>query len=184
MTDLSTMTPADLSARLRAAYEMSVPHHRDANAGAIALKVYEIAPTIIRLLEAVEKRDGRRFEILAWAADTFGPVAGQTNERAMRFAEEALELVHALGLPAETVTKIAERVYSRAAGDPEKEAGQAQMTLDALCAQQGIDPQDEADKEFDRVRAIPREHWKARHDAKTSLGITGDTATAAREGAR
>lgn len=61
--------------------------------------------------------DARRPEkILAWAVDTFGPVADNRHERAMRFIEEATELVQSCGLSRETVEAITERAYSRRAG--------------------------------------------------------------------
>lgn len=110
-------------------------------------------------------------EFLAWAVGMFGPVALHRDERAARFVEEAVELVHAEGLPVATVFAIVSRVYQRPAGDVEKEIGQAQATLECLAENLGINANVMAQREFGRVQAIPREEWDRRHAAKVALGI-------------
>lgn len=48
------MTPTQLIAEFNSVCAMAVPHHRDANAGAIAAKVYELGPQILAALSACE----------------------------------------------------------------------------------------------------------------------------------
>lgn len=108
---------------------------------------------------------------LAWAGEIFGPVALDRDERALRFLEEAIELAHALGTPIGTLSAIAERVYARPAGAIGREVGQAQVTLELLGEVIGHPTEVEAQREFDRVRSIPKEEWQARHAAKVKMGI-------------
>lgn len=114
-------------------------------------------------------------EFLLWAADTFGPVALNRDERCARFIEEAIELAHAAGLPLGTLSRIAERVYDRPPGKLDREIGQAQCTLEMFAHNEGLNSADEASREFDRVRAISKQEWHARHAAKAKLGIANLT---------
>ena len=120
--------------------------------------------------------EGRPQRVLAWAVDTFGPVADNRHERAMRFIEEATELVQSCGLSRETVAAITERAYSRRAGQIRTELAQAGMTLEALAAHLAVDLSGAIGNEFNRVREIPKEEWARRHAAKTAMGITADGA--------
>lgn len=108
---------------------------------------------------------------LAWAVDTFGQIAISRDERAARFIEEAIELVHVEKLPKDVLLRIIERVYSRPRGDVYKEIGQAQVTLECLAENVGLSADAEAEREFARVRSIPLEEWTKRHDAKVALQI-------------
>jgi hypothetical protein len=113
----------------------------------------------------------RRVRALAWAVNTFGEIAADKEERAMRFVEEAVELVNALGLDVRTVRAIVERVYGRQKGDRGRELGQAMFTLELLGEALAIDPSRAADAEFTRCQAIPKEEWERRHKAKVDIGI-------------
>lgn len=61
------------------------------------------------------------------------------SERTHRFAEEAIELVEALGMPLPYLTKLADYVYCRGGGEPRKEVGDVVTTLISLCDRVGID---------------------------------------------
>lgn len=113
----------------------------------------------------------RAREFLNWAVDVFGPVAVDPRERAMRFLEEAIELSQTLNVPIGTISAVTERVYARAPGRASQEIGQAMVTLEILAESIGFNADTEAAREFDRVRAIPKEEWQARHAAKVQLGI-------------
>lgn len=89
----------------------------------------------------------------------------------MRFIEEAVELVHATRLDRAVVEAIIARVYGRPAGDVEKEVGQAMLTLELLGEAVGFPSDDAATREFARIRAIPKEEWERRHNAKVAIGI-------------
>jgi len=114
---------------------------------------------------------------LNWASETFGVVALRRDERAGRFLEEAIELAHAAGLPIGTVSRLTERVYARPAGDLAREIGQAAATLEMFAENEGLSATNEASREFDRVQAIPKEEWAARHAAKVKLGIANLSGT-------
>lgn len=120
--------------------------------------------------------NARATAILDWAVKTFGRVADNRHERAMRFIEEATELVQSCGLSRETVAAITERAYSRRAGELRKELAQAGLTLEALAAHLGFDLSAAISDEFNRVREVPQEEWDRRHAAKTAIGITADAA--------
>lgn len=111
-------------------------------------------------------------EALVWAVQTFGRVAADPRERAMRFLEEALELSQAEGVGRGDVLKIADRVYERPLGHTPKEVGQAMLTLETLAFNLGIDADNESRRELERIRSIPQEEWTRRHAAKTAAGIT------------
>lgn len=120
---------------------------------------------------------------LQWAVSTFGSIAADPHERAMRFLEEAVELAHAEGVTAETASKIAARVYSRPAGHTAQEVGQAAMTLECLAANLGISAEAECANEFLRVQSIPKAEWDRRHAAKVALGIANNSSARITSGA-
>ncbi len=111
--------------------------------------------------------------ILEWASDTFGPVALNPAERVMRFVEEAVEYGHACDLPRETLTKIIERVYSKAPGNIALELAQCGVTLKAAAEIHRVDLASAEREEIDRVHSIPADHWRKRQSAKADIGITG-----------
>lgn len=110
-------------------------------------------------------------EFLAWAVDMFGPIALKRSERLLRFTEEAIELAQADGMKRADLDRLIERVYSRAAGHVWREIGQAQACLETYAESIGTSADEQAQKEFDRVRAIPKEEWQKRHATKAELGI-------------
>ncbi len=131
---------------------------------------------LLSALRGVEAARERPHAVLAWAAEMFGPVAMDADERTFRFLEEAIELAQARGIQLADIHAIAGRTYSRPSGAVPREIGQCQLTLEALAAQAGCDAHHEAKYEFDRVREIPREEWARRHAVKAALGITKDAA--------
>lgn len=110
-------------------------------------------------------------DFLSWAVEVFGPVAKLRSERLLRFVEEAIELAHAEGMEREVFNRVADRVYSRPAGDTPKEIGQAQACLETFAENIGLSSAAEAQREWERVQSIPREEWARRHAAKQALGI-------------
>ena len=122
-------------------------------------------------LRSIDSEARRGADALRWAVSTFGEIAEDKEERAMRFIEEAVELVYAIGLTSGTLAKIANRVYGRPRGERWQEVGQAQLTLELLAEVYGINPQLRAAIEFERIQAIPKEEWERRHQAKVTAGI-------------
>jgi hypothetical protein len=100
-------------------------------------------------------------------------LSNQSKERLARFFEEAVELVHADGMKRADLNRIIERTYSRPIGHLYQEIGQTQACLETYAEAIGVSADEQAQKEFDRVRAIPREEWTRRHAAKVALGIAG-----------
>lgn len=113
----------------------------------------------------------RPSRFLQWAHETFGDIALDPKERAMRFLEEAVELAHAVGVDAITSTNIVGRVYQRPAGGIPREVGQSLVTLELLAKAINVDAEREANEEFFRVQRIPKEEWARRHGAKVAIGI-------------
>lgn len=108
---------------------------------------------------------------LAWAVEMFGPVAKLRSERLLRFVEEATELAHAEGMEREVFNRVADRVYSRPAGNVGKEIGQAQACLETFAENIGLSSEAEAQREWERVQEIPQSEWTKRHAAKQAIGI-------------
>lgn len=113
----------------------------------------------------------RPSRFLQWAHETFGDIALDRHERALRFTEEAVELAHAIGLDANEVSAIVARVYSRPAGDVPREIGQCLATFELLARVVGVDADQEATAELARVKVIPKDEWAKRHGAKVAIGI-------------
>ena len=118
-----------------------------------------------------ERETPNQKEMLKWASDTFGRVALDTNERALRFLEEAIELAQACGVSVEEALTVATRVYARQAGNYYKELGQSAMTLAVLAEWLGIDVDDALLCEWRRIQTIPHEEWARRHSEKVEAGI-------------
>jgi hypothetical protein len=108
-----------------------------------------------------------------WAIATFGPIATSTEERVARFLEEAIEVAHSNRLPPHVILRLVDRVYSREPGAMPQEIGQAQICLECLAESLGLSADAEADAEFARVQALPKDHWVQRQRAKAELGIGG-----------
>jgi hypothetical protein len=112
-------------------------------------------------------------EFLAWAIEVFGPIAADRHERAVRFLEEAVELAQVEGVSEEMIRAVATRVYRRPAGYLHKEIGQALVTLEVLAENVGVCADDEAAREWRRVRQSDPEEHRQRFAAKIAIGIAG-----------
>lgn len=99
-------------------------------------------------------RDGERFQArtVSWVRDTFGAAQfSDMQERGDRFAEEALELLQAIGYPRESVLQAAAYVYERGRGEPLQEAGGVLLTLAPICEVLGFDMVHAGEVELARV---------------------------------
>jgi len=110
---------------------------------------------------------------LDWACRSFGndhvynfPV------RALRCAEEAIELAQAYDLPKEKMLELVEVVYGRPPGDPKQELGGVAMTATVLAAAHGHDLEAFLEIELRRVLAKPPEHFAKRNQDKIDMGLT------------
>lgn len=87
-----------------------------------------------------------------WLIECFGvSIARDTNERNLRFLEEALELVQSLGLSQESAHKLVDYVYNRDIGFPEQEVGGVMVTLAALCFANHLNLEACAEDELTRI---------------------------------
>ncbi len=107
---------------------------------------------------------------LQWAIATFGQIARNRDERAARLLEEVIEFAQAENVPKDVALRLVEHVYSKPAGNSRAELAAVCMTLDAVAENVGISIEEEASREFDRVRRVPREEWERRHNAKVNAG--------------
>lgn len=115
-------------------------------------------------------------DALKWAVETFGDIALDRTERVSRFIEEAIELAHSLGLPAELIESILIRCYRRPRGLPTLEFGQAMLTLALLAEVVNAPLYTLAAQEFERIQSIPKAEWERRHKEKVELGIASASA--------
>ena len=109
--------------------------------------------------------------VSTWVISTFGESAMHPTIRAMRFLEEAIELVQACGLTLEEVDRVAGVVYSRPVGEVSQEVGGTRLTLAALCEAMHVDGDIAATVEWDRVQLKSPEYVRARDAAKRALGL-------------
>ena len=78
-------------------------------------------------------------------------IASDVVERNHRFLEESLELVQACGCTADEAHQLVDYVYGRPSGEKEQEVGGVMTTLASLCLAQGMNMQECADTELNRV---------------------------------
>jgi NTP pyrophosphatase (non-canonical NTP hydrolase) len=110
---------------------------------------------------------------LDWACRSFGDEHVYNGPiRALRLAEEAVELAQAYGIPKDKVIDLIGIVYSRPAGIPSQELGGVMMTTTVLAASLGHDPEMYLENELRRVLAKPVHHFAQRNQEKLDLGLT------------
>lgn len=108
--------------------------------------------------------------ILSWAKDTFGPVALDPRERAMRLLEEAAELAQAEGVTVDEMCNIVERTCARPVGDPFKELGGVLVTIHGYAAVKNISIDAALLTEVVRVTGRDKGEWLKKHNAKVVDG--------------
>lgn len=108
-----------------------------------------------------------------WATRSFGrehvynfPI------RALRLAEEAVELAQAYKVPKEKMLELVEVVYGRPRGNPEQEIGGVMMTTTVLAGAHGFDPDYFFEIELRRVLQKSTEFFAKRNQDKLDLGPT------------
>lgn len=110
---------------------------------------------------------------LDWARRSFGDEHVYNGPvRALRLAEEAVELAQSYGIPKDKVLDLVEIVYSRPVGVPSQELGGVMMTATVLAASLGHDPETYLENELRRVLAKPIEHFAKRNQDKLDLGLS------------
>ena len=94
-----------------------------------------------------------------------------SEERALRFLEEAVELVQTLNVSKEQAHNLVDYVYGREEGVTRKEVGGAIVTLGALCNTLDIDLYKAGEEELERVW-MHIEKIRKKHRDKSLVGIT------------
>lgn len=114
----------------------------------------------------------RALDFMQWAVKMWGMGTVRPSERALRLAEEAIELAQAEGVDCALVESTVKRIYQRPAGDPMQEYNQVALLTEAYGASKHYgNPAIAAQNEWERVQDIPKEEWRRRHDAKRAAGI-------------
>lgn len=107
-----------------------------------------------------------------WGIRCFG-VAHMQNKpiRALRAAEEVIELAQALRVPKSTMLLLVETVYKRPAGEPYQEIGGSLVTLFCLCRSMGIEPEEAFSVEVRRCLSKDPAHFRDRNQNKIDMGL-------------
>lgn len=95
---------------------------------------------------------GYQREIADWMKRCFSPsTVSNPRERAFRMMEEATELFQAMDCSKEEAQTILDYVFARPKGEPSQEVGGLSVTIAALCGPTGINWEDAAIKELERI---------------------------------
>ena len=121
----------------------------------------------------------RQLTIEKWARRVLGDdVFTNTKERALRLAEEALELAQALGVPVDDVHRLVDYVYARPVGEPAQEIAGTMVTLYSVAASAGIDADEAFEDEVKRIHTPEIEAKVRRRQAeKRQALVTMERAT-------
>ncbi len=99
-----------------------------------------------------------------------------TEERVLRFLEEATELAQAEGLTKERALRVLDYVFSRPVGEKSQEVGGVAVTLAVYCEMAGLDLHSAALNELNRVNQPEIMHKIASKQAqKRAAGMTSDS---------
>jgi hypothetical protein len=126
-------------------------------------------------LQNSRSRYTRQLIVSEWLLKTFGEDSLSRFNRALRFLEEAIELVQAEGLLVEEAQKLLEYVYSRPLGSPPQEAGGVGLALLAYCESIGYSADHLETDEIERVLALDPDHFRKRQAEKIAAGVAPET---------
>jgi len=108
-----------------------------------------------------------------WACRVFGRVAvGNKEERALRIAEEAIELCQALDVDREKMDRLVNVVYGRPKGHWFKELGGVTNTLAIFTEGTGYTMDNILEIEVRRVLAEDPDKFTKRFEEKRKMGVT------------
>ncbi len=111
-----------------------------------------------------------------WALKTFGRVAMDVRERALRLVEEAIEMSQAVGVERYQVLRMVWEVYSRKPGNPKSEMGGVAITSMIMAEALELNFLGAAEKEYERLKTpqtIAR--CKKRQAEKKKKGLAADS---------
>lgn len=111
-----------------------------------------------------------------WGVRSFGEEhMRDAKVRALRAAEEAVEVAQSVGVPRDMLHRQVDATYDREPGTTPEEIGGALMTLAVMAYSLGHDPVELFNKELHRVLSKSPEHFAARNREKLQLGLRGDS---------
>lgn len=90
--------------------------------------------------------------VAAWTRVVLGDSSRNVPERALRAAEEVIELTQACGVSVAQMHRLVAYVYQRPAGDPAKEIAGSMLTLYAAAEALNVDADEQFEKEMLRVQ--------------------------------
>lgn len=130
---------------------------------------YTEAAELLRVL--IERHEPDQERVARWVRETMDEATLQNvRERCLRFIEEALELVQALGMSREDVLMMVEFVYNRHPGLPNQELAGVMVTALALATAAKLDAFDELHRELDRIFEA-QDEVRAKHLQKIEQGV-------------
>lgn len=131
--------------------------------------------------ELVESTADYQYDVGRWSKECFGEeLTIEAHERALRFGEEALELVQTQGVTAEQAHQLVDYVFGRPVGEAEQEVGGVMVTLGLLCWVAGINMGEQGEKELARVNLPEIMNKIRRKQVSKNLHGIGGTPEAAK----
>ncbi len=107
-----------------------------------------------------------------WGVQCFGLHHMRNNSiRALRLAEEAVELAQCLKVPQATMHKLIDTVYSRPEGNVAQELGGVLVTTSVLIELFGLNVDKVFEMELKRCLSKSPEHFAKRNQDKIDLGL-------------
>ena len=89
----------------------------------------------------------------SWVSHVFGvDAAADTVERALRAAEEIVELAQACGVTRESLHRLVDYVFSRPTGEAAQEIGGCMLTVYAVANSLGVDADTLLESELERIQ--------------------------------
>lgn len=111
--------------------------------------------------------------MVGWVKSRLGESAMEPRERDLRFGEESIELLQAVGLSALDILRLLVHVYGKKPGRVGQEIGGVVTTLLTLAQSHDADMNICALMEIDRIHALPPEKFqnRQRKNAEGGIGI-------------
>lgn len=131
-----------------------------------------------KLVDAVPlDAESNQFRVTEWVREVFDEAtASNAPERALRAAEEVIELTQACGVDREAVHRLVDYVFGRPVGEPAKEVAGSLVTIYAAAHALGVDAQKEFETEIMRVwEPEVIERVRRRQQEKREATVTADT---------
>ena len=139
---------------------------RDSNSEGV-----EALASLKTLRAELRQRQARGHHVLAWAVETFGDSTKSIGERALRSFEESAEVLRAAGVSEAQAHVVVSAVFGRPVGELPKEIGALVLTAECLAAAAGIDIEEVAAQEWERIQSIDPERMREHQREKIAAGM-------------